>query len=81
MIDVKVLDRHGNPVVADRLFHSGEHQTYTVKTDEGYEVTGTANHPLLCLVDVAGVPTLLWKLIEEIRPGDYTVHARREYGF
>jgi DNA gyrase subunit A len=70
VIDVKVLDRHGNPVASDRLFHSGEHQTYTVKTDEGYAVTGTANHPLLCLVDVAGVPTLLWKLIEEIRPDD-----------
>jgi DNA gyrase subunit A len=73
IIDLKVLDRHGNPVVADRLFHSGDHQTYTVTTDEGYEVTGTANHPLLCLVDLAGVPTLLWKLVEEIRPGDYTV--------
>jgi len=69
-IDLKVLDRHGNPVVADRLFHSGEHQTFKVRTAEGYEVTGTANHPLLCLVDVGGVPTLLWKLIEEIRPND-----------
>ena len=76
MIDLKVLDRHGNPVVADRLFHSGEHQTYTVTTVEGYEVTGTANHPLLCLVDVAGVPTLLWKLIEEISPDDYVVLQR-----
>ena len=70
VIELKVLDRHGTPVVADRLFHSGEHATYTVATDEGHSVTGTANHPLLCLVDVAGVPTLLWKLIEEIRPGD-----------
>ncbi|OLO99242.1 DNA gyrase subunit A [Mycolicibacterium porcinum] len=70
VIDIKVLDRHGNPVVADRLFHSGEHQTYTVATTDGYSVTGTGNHPLLCLVDVAGIPTLLWKLIEEIRPGD-----------
>ncbi|MDT5360495.1 MAG: gyrase subunit [Mycobacterium sp.] len=76
VIDVKVLDRHGNPVAADRLFHSGEHRTYTVKTDEGYAVTGTANHPLLCLVDVAGVPTLLWKLIEEIRPDDRVVIQR-----
>ncbi|OBK23818.1 DNA gyrase subunit A [Mycobacterium asiaticum] len=75
-VDLKVLDRHGNPVVADRLFHSGEHQTYTVRTGEGYEVTGTANHPLLCLVDVGGVPTLLWKLIEEIRPDDYVVLQR-----
>lgn len=76
VIELKVQDRHGNPVVADRLFHSGEHQTYAVKTDEGYTVTGTQNHPLLCLVDVAGVPTLLWKLIEEIRPGD-TVAIQR----
>ncbi|CAM2974467.1 DNA gyrase subunit A [Mycobacterium intermedium] len=75
-VDLKVLDRHGNPVAIDRLFHSGEHQTYTVRTAEGYEVTGTANHPLLCLVDVAGVPTLLWKLIEEIRPDDHVVLQR-----
>jgi DNA gyrase subunit A len=75
-VELKVLDRHGNPVVADRLFHSGEHETYTVRTSEGYEVTGTPNHPLLCLVDVAGVPTLLWKLIEEIRPDDYVVLQR-----
>jgi len=75
-IELKVSDRHGNPVTATRLFHSGEHQTYTVRTAEGYQVTGTANHPLLCLVDVAGVPTLLWKLIEEIRPDDYVVLQR-----
>src|ERR1700752_1463360 len=75
-VELKVLDRHGNPVVADCLFHSGEHQTYTVRTAEGYEVTGTANHPLLCLVDVAGGPTLLWKLIEEVRPEDHVVLQR-----
>lgn len=75
-IDLKVVDRHGNPVVVDRLFHSGEHQTYTVRTAEGYVVTGTANHPLLCLVDVGGVPTLLWKLIEELGPDDHVVLQR-----
>src|SRR6202048_4579262 len=75
-VELKVLDRHGNPVLADRLFHSGDHQTYTVRTAEGYQVTGTANHPLLCLVDVGGVPALLWKLIEEIRPDDYVVLQR-----
>ncbi|ORW52908.1 DNA gyrase subunit A [Mycobacterium paraense] len=75
-VELKVLDRHGNPVAANCLFHSGEHQTYTVRTAEGYEVTGTANHPLLCLVHVAGVPTLLWKLIEEIRSDDYVVLQR-----
>ena len=77
-IELKVLDRSGNPVTADRLFHSGEHQTYTVTTAEGFSVTGTANHPLLCLVDLFGVPTLLWKLIEEIAPGDRVVLQRTQ---
>jgi DNA gyrase subunit A len=81
VIDVKVLDRHGNTVVADRLFHSGAHETYTVRTAEGCEVTGTANHPLLCLVDLGGVPTLLWKLIEEIQPGDYAVLTAERVGY
>jgi DNA gyrase subunit A len=80
-IDLKVLDRHGNTVVADRLFHSGDHETYTVRTAEGCEVTGTANHPLLCLVDLGGVPTLLWKLIEEIQPGDYAVLTPERVGY
>ncbi|MGE2835469.1 intein-containing DNA gyrase subunit A [Mycobacterium sp. SMC-4] len=75
-IELKVLDRHGDPVVADALFHSGDHETFKVRTVEGYEVVGTANHPLLCLVDVGGVPTLLWKLIEEIRPDDCVVLQR-----
>ncbi len=75
-IELKVLDRHGDPVLADRLFHSGDHQTYTVATAEGYALSGTANHPLLCLVSVGGVPTLLWKLIEEIHPGDHVVLQR-----
>ena len=78
VVDLKVLDRHGNPVSADRLFHSGEHQTYTVTTTEGFSVTGTSNHPLLCLVDVLGVPTLLWKLIEEITPGERVALQRTE---
>lgn len=75
-VDLKVLDRHGDPVLADCLFHSGRHQTFSVTTDEGYSVTGTANHPLLCLVDVAGIPTLLWKLIDEIGVGDYVALQR-----
>ncbi|MCA1689837.1 MAG: DNA gyrase subunit A, partial [Actinobacteria bacterium] len=31
---------------------------------------------MLCLVDMAGVPLLMWKLLEELRPGDSTVIAR-----
>ena len=69
-IDLKVADRSGDPVRAEMLFHSGAHPTLRMRTAEGYELTGTHNHPVLCLVDVAGVPTLLWKLLEEVRPDD-----------
>ncbi|MBC6449228.1 intein-containing DNA gyrase subunit A [Actinokineospora xionganensis] len=75
-IDLKVLDQHGNPVHASMLFHSGDHDTLKLTTREGYELTGTHNHPVLCLVNVLGVPTLLWKLLEEIAPGDRVVMQR-----
>ncbi|MBA3487950.1 MAG: intein-containing DNA gyrase subunit A [Longispora sp.] len=69
-IDLKVHDRNGNLVRAGKFFHSGEHPTLKLSTKEGYELTGTHNHPVLALVSVAGVPTLLWKLLSEIQPGD-----------
>jgi DNA gyrase subunit A len=70
LVDVKLLDRSGVPVQATTLFHSGSHPTLRVKTVEGFELTGTLNHPVLCLVDVLGVPMLLWKLLEELQAGD-----------
>lgn len=75
-VELKVLDRHGNPVRADMLFHSGEHPTLRLTTREGFELTGTHNHPVLCLVDLLGVPTLLWKLLDEIKPGDRVAMQR-----
>ncbi|WP_373321659.1 intein-containing DNA gyrase subunit A [Micromonospora okii] len=75
-VELKVRDRNGDLVRASKFFHSGEHPTLRLRTREGYELTGTHNHPVLCLVDVAGVPTLLWKLLAEISPGDRVVLAR-----
>ncbi|HWH44228.1 MAG TPA: DNA gyrase subunit A [Thermoleophilaceae bacterium] len=75
-IDLEVLDRLGRPVPASRLFHSGDHPTLRLTTKQGHELTGTHNHPVLCLVDVAGVPMLLWKLLDEIGPGDRVAMAR-----
>ncbi len=69
-VDLNVLDRLGRPVHASKIFHSGEHPTLRMRTREGYELTGTENHPLLCLVELAGVPIPLWKTLEEIEPGD-----------
>ncbi len=75
-----VLDRLGRPVQASRIFHSGEHPTLKLRTREGFELCGTHNHPVLCLVDMVGVPLLMWKLLEEIRPGDRVLLNRTGMG-
>jgi DNA gyrase subunit A len=77
-VDLEVLDRLGRPVHASLLFHSGEHPTLQLRTAEGYRLTGTANHPVLCLVDMVGVPLLMWKLLEEVRPGERVLIHRGE---
>ncbi len=75
-LDIEVLDRLGRPVHASKLFHSGDHPTLRLRTAQGHELTGTHNHPVLCLVDMAGVPLFLWKLLEEIQPGDRVLISR-----
>ncbi len=79
-IDLKVLDRDGVPVRATKFFHSGDHPTLRLRTREGFEVTGTHNHPVLCLERVAGVPMLQWKLLEEIAPGTRVIVSRHADG-
>src|SRR3712207_3154197 len=75
-LGLKVLDRNGDPVLASTVFHSGTHPVKRLTTTGGYFLTGTGNHPVLCLVSVLGVPTLLWKLLDEIVPGDRVVLQR-----
>jgi len=71
-IDLKVLDRHGDPVRASRFFHSGDHPTLRLRTRDGFELTGTHNHPVL----VAQGRALVWRLLEDVRPGDRVVLRR-----
>ena len=75
-LETEVLNRDGDPVHASKLFHSGDHPTLKLRTRQGHGLTGTHNHPVLCLRDVAGVPVLLWTLLEEVEPGDHVVLSR-----
>jgi DNA gyrase subunit A len=75
-IDAKVLDKFGNPVTATAFHHSGVHPVLRLVTKEGFTTTATTNHPLLCLVNVAGVPVLLWKRLDEIQAGDRVAISR-----
>jgi DNA gyrase subunit A len=77
--DLDVLDRLGRSVRARKLFHSGEHSTLRLTTREGFEVTGTVNHPVLCLVDMVGVPLLMWKLLGEISLGERVLILRKPH--
>ncbi|HEV7564736.1 MAG TPA: DNA gyrase subunit A [Microbacteriaceae bacterium] len=75
-INIAVLDRAGRPVRASRVFHSGQHPTVRLQTAAGDYLVGTTNHPVLCLVELAGVPLFLWRLLDEIRPGErVAMHA------
>ncbi|MGH8827747.1 MAG: DNA gyrase subunit A, partial [Jiangellaceae bacterium] len=77
-IDLKLFGRSGELVHASKLFHSGDQETLRLTTRNGIELTGSRNHPVLCLVSIADVPTLLWKLLDEIEPGDIVVASRTE---
>jgi DNA gyrase subunit A len=76
-IGLDVLDRVGRSARARKLFHSGEHPTLKLRTRAGFELTGTLNHPVLCLVDMVGVPLLMWKLLSEISAGDRVLLLRK----
>jgi len=59
-----------------RLFHSGEHPTLRLRTREGFELTGTENHPVLCLVDMVGVPASLVEALGRVVAGDRVLLLR-----
>jgi DNA gyrase subunit A len=75
-VELKVLGHDGTPVLADRVFDSGVHPVRTLTTREGFALTGTGNHPVLCLVPVAGVPLLQWRTLDEITPGMHVAISR-----
>src|ERR1044072_8202022 len=75
-VDLLVHDRLRRPVHASRVFHSGEHPTLRVRTREGYTLAGTHDHPVLCHVDMMGVPLFLWRFLDELSPGDRVLISR-----
>ena len=77
-IDLKVAGLLGDPVRASRLFHSGTHPTLRIVTEDGPALTGSHNHPVLCLATGGGTVghVLRWKLLCEVRPGEVIARTR-----
>ncbi len=78
-VDVAVLDRDGKPVRASKAFNSGVHPTKRITTRAGFTLRGSHNHPVLCLVPVAGVPMFQWLQLDEIAPGTVVCIARNAW--
>ncbi|MFH1916318.1 MAG: DNA gyrase subunit A [Nanoarchaeota archaeon] len=77
-IDITVLNLEGKRVNASKFFHSGKWGIIKIITEHGFELKGTANHPVLCWSkDAEGVPGLKWKLLGEVVEGDWTVMSRQ----
>jgi DNA gyrase subunit A len=75
-IDIDVLDKDGCPVRATKVFHSGVHPTVRITAEGGYQLRGTRNHPVLCLVSILGVPMLQWLRLDEVSEGTVVVLSR-----
>ncbi|HEX6197389.1 MAG TPA: DNA gyrase subunit A [Jiangellaceae bacterium] len=77
--DFEVLDRNGKNVRVGKVFNSGTHPTKRLRTADGYELRGSHNHPVLCLVRVLGVPMFQWLRLDEITPGTVVCLARNAW--
>ena len=73
---LEVFNSHGDVVVASKLFHSGDHPTLRLRTDEGHELVGTLNHPVLCLENGGAESTFQWRLMQDVTPGTWVVRIR-----
>ena len=79
-VSVRVLSKDGTTNTASKWWDCGKFPTWRVRTQRGYEVTGTENHPLLVAVpsESDGRVTLVWKTISQLSVGDYVVLDRSD---
>lgn len=77
-ISARVLSLSGRVHRARKWFDSGEHETIGIKTNRGFTLRGSHNHPVLAWSeDVAtGEPRFEWKLLSAVEEGDVLVLDR-----
>jgi DNA gyrase subunit A len=77
--DFEVLDKEGKAVRVTKVFNSGVHPVKRLVTKSGHAIRGSHNHPVLCLVPIAGVPVFQWLRLDEIKPGTVVCLARNAW--
>jgi DNA gyrase subunit A len=77
-INLNVLTYKGQKKRASRFFNSGKHNIIKIMTEQGYELRGSYNHPVLCWgLNEFGMPNLKWRLLEEITEKDFVLINRK----
>lgn len=79
-ISISVLSRERKVNKASKWFDSGKHQTIKIETNQGFTLQGTYNHPVLIWSKdaVTGKPCFTWKLLSEVKEGDFAVIDRTD---
>ena len=78
-INEQVLSFSGKNVRASKFFNSGKHKIISVKTQNGYSIRGSHNHPILCWgKNIFGMPALQWKFLQDIKKGDTAIIYREK---
>lgn len=75
-IDLEIVNYQNQSTRASKFFNSGKHPTIFLRTQQGYELEGSYNHPVVTWVYEHGVPHLKWKMLSEITSQDYVVLSR-----
>jgi len=73
--DVNVVDRYGSIEKSTAGISSGHKDTVILKTDDGYDIEPSLNHPLLVMSKNGN---LEWKKSEDIENGDYLCISRED---
>jgi DNA gyrase subunit A len=70
-INLNILNYQGKTKKADRFFNSGKHKIRQVVTEQGYQIKGSLNHPLMVWSqDDFGRPAISWKMLADLREED-----------
>jgi len=82
-IDIKIANYKNNIEKAVKFFNSGRHKTIHLKTEQGYEIEGSYNHPVLTWTydKNNGGPQIKWKILENITKEDFVVINRKSSFF
>lgn len=65
---IGVVQEGARRATAEAFYNGGVKETYTIKTDSGYSLTGTGNHRVKVMASSGCVE---WKYLDEMKAGDF----------